>query len=467
MLIQKNSQKNSQKNKKPNKGNKSLWFRLMSYSAVWTFFALMFGGYLLSLTFKETIEENFDERLNGLLENLIGISGSNSDGQVSFYRAMVDPRFEQPYSGWYWQISAEDQEPFRSRSLWDESLEPELKFPVLQSRFSIVTGPEGQQLRLVEKDVSIPGDTTVFRFTVAIDRSEINAQLDRFDNILIYSLSALGLGLIAASFLQIYLGLKPLRNIRLSLLKIRTGEAEHLPEDFPTEIQPLADELNALLDHNNQVIDRSRTQVGNLAHALKTPLAVLLNESALHKGALPEMVSKQSEMMRRQVDHYLRRARVAASTKVISSRTEIMPVLQDICRVMARIYRDKQFIFSPSEEKARLLFRGERQDLEEMVGNLIENAAKWAEKRVTISCVREGKQIFIQVADDGPGIDKQVRDSVFMRGERLDEDTPGTGLGLSIVKDLTVLYEGKISLTDNEPHGLLARLSLPAGHISS
>jgi len=455
-----------QKNRKPNKGNKSLWFRLMSYSAVWTFFALMFGGYLLSLTFKETIEDNFDERLNGLLENLIGISSSNSDGQVSFYRAMVDPRFEQPYSGWYWQISAEDQEPFRSRSLWDQSLEPDLQNPAFQSRFSVISGPEDQQLRMVEKDVAIPGDLTVFRFTVAIDRSEINDQLDQFDNILIYSLSALGLGLIAASFLQIYLGLKPLRNIRLSLQKIRTGEAVHLPEDFPTEIQPLADELNALLDHNNQIIDRSRTQVGNLAHALKTPLAILSNESALNKGALSELVGKQSEMMRRQVDHYLRRARMAASTKIMTSRTETVPVLQDICRAMARIYSDKTFSFLPTGDQSRLLFRGERQDLEEMVGNLIENAAKWSKRKVVISCMREGESIIIQVADDGPGIDKQERDSVFMRGERLDENTPGTGLGLSIVKDLTALYGGKIYLMDNEPHGLLARLLLPAVYIS-
>ncbi len=453
----------TQKNRRhKDTNNRSLWFRLLSYSAVWTVFALMFGGYLLSLTFKETIEDNFDDRLKGLLENLIGISSSNSEGQVSFYRAMADPRFEQPYSGWYWQVSAQDKEPFRSRSLWDQSLEPEYDHSATQTRFAMITGPEDQKLRLVERDVAIPGDNTIFRFSVAVDRSEIDAQLDHFDNILIYSLSALGLSLIAASFLQIYLGLKPLRNIRYSLLKIRTGETAHLPEDFPTEIQPLADEMNALLDHNNQIIERSRTQVGNLAHALKTPLAVLLNESELHKGALSDVVGKQSEMMRRQVDHYLRRARVAASTKIITSRTDVVPVLKDICRIMARIYKDKQFSFLSGDGPSDLQFRGERQDLEEMVGNLIENAAKWSDSRVEISCLREGEQILIQVADDGPGIDKQVRSSVFMRGERLDEDKPGTGLGLSIVKDLSGLYGGTITLSDNDPHGLVARLCLPA-----
>ncbi|MCK5425748.1 MAG: HAMP domain-containing histidine kinase, partial [Emcibacter sp.] len=413
----------------------------MSYSAVWTLFALMFGGYLLSLTFKETIENNFDERLNGLLENLIGISDSNSEGQISFYRAMADSRFEQPYSGWYWQVSAQDHEAFRSRSLWDQSLEPDYNKPANQTRYSIIAGPENQMLRMVERDIIIPGDETVFRFSIAIDRTAVKEQLDRFDNILIYSLSALGIGLIAASFLQVFLGLKPLRNIRRSLSKIRTGEDAHLPQDFPTEIQPLADEMNALLDHSNQVVERSRTQVGNLAHALKTPLAVLLNESELHKGQLSNVVARQSEMMRRQVDHYLRRARVAASTKIITSRTEVFPVLKDFCRIMAKIHTDKTFTMSPSSELSPLFFRGERQDLEEMVGNLIENAAKWSETKVTISCYEQDDQIIIQVSDDGPGIDGKVRDTVFMRGERLDENTPGTGLGLSIVKDLSGLYD--------------------------
>ncbi|MBL4894796.1 MAG: HAMP domain-containing histidine kinase [Emcibacter sp.] len=382
---------------------------------------------------------------------------------------MADSRFEQPYSGWYWQVSAQDEESFRSRSLWDQSLEPEFANSANQTRYSIVTGPEDQILRRAERDITLPGDATVFRFIVAIDRSEIEGQLDRFNYILIYSLSALGIGLIAASLLQVFLGLKPLRNIRRSLSRIRTGEDAHLPEDFPTEIQPLADEMNALLDHNNQIVERSRTQVGNLAHALKTPLAVLLNESELHPGPLSDVVAKQADMMRRQVDHYLRRARVAASTKIITSRTEVWGVLNDICRVMRKIHKDKQFTMlpetRPEEAQSDVLFRGERQDLEEMVGNLIENAAKWSHSKVTVSCQRAGDHILIQVVDDGPGIEKSVRESVFIRGERLDENTPGTGLGLSIVKDLSGLYGGEIILQDNEPHGLLARLSLPAAQI--
>ena len=459
MLIQKNKTAKASV-------NRSLWFRLISYSVVWTLFALILGGYLLSLTFKETIENNFDVRLNSLLENLIGVSDSISEGEITFYRSMADSRFEQPYSGWYWQISAEDEESFRSRSLWDQKLDSDLDTPASQTRFSRAIGPEDQKLRRAERDITLPGDDkTVYRFIIAIDRSEIDEQLDRFDNILIYSLGALGLGLIAASLLQVFLGLKPLRNIRQSLARIRTGVDAHLPDDFPMEIQPLADEMNALLDHNNQIVERSRTQVGNLAHALKTPLAVLMNESERHPGQLSGVVSKQANIMRRQVDHYLRRARVAASTRVITSRTEVWTALNDICRVMAKIHRDKHFTMMPTG--GDVFFRGERQDLEEMVGNLIENAAKWADSKVIVSCQRKGEHILIQVVDDGPGIDRQVREAVFIRGERLDENTPGTGLGLSIVKDLTGLYGGEIVLMDNEPHGLLVRLTLPAAATNS
>ena len=422
----------------------------------------MFGGYLLSLTFKETIENNFDARLNGLLENLIGISESQSEGQVNFYREMADSRFEQPYSGWYWQISAVDEEAVRSRSLWDQSLAQNLKNPAHHTYYSIVAGPEDQTLRRIERDIFLPGDKTRFRFIVAIDKSEIEEQLDRFNQILFYSLGVLGIGLIAASLLQVFIGLKPLRNIRHALSRIRSGEAAHLPDDFPTEIQPLANEMNALLDHNNQIVERSRTQVGNLAHALKTPLAVLLNEAEMDPGPLSGVVGKQARIMRRQMDHYLRRARVAASTKVITSRTEVLTVLREMCRVMAKIYKTKKFIMQPTGTLDDLFFRGERQDLEEMVGNLIENAAKWSHNKVAVSCWREGDYIIIQVVDDGPGIDKKVRDNVFIRGERLDENIPGTGLGLSIVKDLSGLYGGKINLLDNDPHGLLVRLSLPA-----
>jgi len=460
------------------RGKGSLWFRLMSFSALWTILALMLGGTLLSFTFRDVLEKNFDDRLNSLMENLIGISTNlnSSQGAVGFYRAVADPRFEQPYSGWYWQISAKEFNPFRSRSLWDQSLETDLNKDSSQTQYFHMTGPEEQKLRVVERDITIPGNDTVFRFTVAIDTIEIEEQAGRFDTILIYSMGALGFGLIAASFLQVFLGLRPLRNIRRSLARVRSGDEAHLPTDFPAEIQPLANEMNALLDHNNEIVERSRTQVGNLAHALKTPLAILLNEASLQKDNMPQnmktqniepqnilagQVRKQVQVMRRNVDHYLRRARVAANIKIITSRTEVLPILKDISRAMSIIHKDKDFFIDHDPDQSGLFFKGERQDLEEMVGNLMENAAKWAEKKVTIHCRAEQGQVIIEVADDGPGIEASVRDAVFARGERLDEETPGTGLGLSIVADLTRLYGGDIRLEDHKPTGLKAILRLP------
>ncbi|MEZ5757402.1 MAG: HAMP domain-containing sensor histidine kinase [Emcibacteraceae bacterium] len=445
---------------------RSLWVRLVTISVIWTALALVLGGYLLSLVFRDTLEQNFDERLNSLLENLIGISSDDTSTTVNLSRPMVDPRFEQPYSGWYWQIAPKGFSPVRSRSLWDVSLDVNFDQTVNRTRYRFTSGPEEQQLRLVERDVTLPGSDLIYRFAVAIDTSEIDEQADRFDKILLVGLGALGAGLIAASLLQVFLGLKPLGHIKESLSKVRNGEEEYLPKDFPSEIQPLADELNALLDHNNEIVERSRTQVGNLAHALKTPIAVLRNEARMNDGPMSETVAKQTENMHKYVEHYLKRARMAANVKTISSHSQIMPSIHNIARALNKVHPDKNIIVKTEMEEKRLVFKGDLNDFEEMVGNIMENAAKWARRNITVECFKEGQNIRIQICDDGPGIDIKAREAVFARGGRLDEKIPGTGLGLSIVKDLADLYGGKIILDENKQSdtgsGLLATLILPS-----
>ncbi|HRW29952.1 MAG TPA: hypothetical protein P5227_08145, partial [Emcibacteraceae bacterium] len=210
---------------------RSLWVRLVTISVIWTALALVLGGYLLSLVFRDTLEQNFDERLNSLLENLIGISSDDTSATVNLSRPMVDPRFEQPYSGWYWQIAPKGFSPVRSRSLWDVSLDVNFNQTVNRTRYRFTKGPEEQQLRLVERDVTLPGSDLIYRFAVAIDTSEIDEQADRFDKILLVGLGALGAGLIAASLLQVFLGLRPLGHIKESLSKVRNGEEEYLPKD--------------------------------------------------------------------------------------------------------------------------------------------------------------------------------------------------------------------------------------------
>lgn len=458
---------NKDKNIPTTTKRRSLWVRLVTISAVWTVLALVIGGYLLSLVFRDTLEQNFDNRLSGLLDNLIGISLDDETTELNFSRTMVDPRFEQPYSGWYWQIAPEGFNPVRSRSLWDVNLEVDFSEDITQTRLRDAIGPEQQMLRVIERDITIPDSEVVYRFIVAVDTIEINEQASRFDNILLIGLSALGIGLLSASLLQVFLGLKPLGHIKETLSQVRSGDKEYLPTDFPSEIQPLADELNALIDHNNEIIARSRTQVGNLAHALKTPLAVLKNEARMNEdNKMSDTVKKQTDTMHKHVDHYLKRARAAANLKTLSGHSQIMPSIENIARALNKIHQDKTIEVRKISPEVSMIFKGDANDFEDMVGNLMENAAKWASKKVVVECEKINNNLQIKISDDGPGIDKKERDAVFMRGERLDEQKPGTGLGLSIVKDLSALYDGSIRLDDNSRDatnkGLLATLILPS-----
>jgi len=451
-------------------GKRPLWVRLVTISVAWTALALVLGGYLLSLVFRDTLEQNFDQRLNSLLENLIGVSSDDTSTVVDLYRPMVDPRFDQPYSGWYWQISPEGFNPFRSRSLWDINLDVDFEISANTAIYRQIIGPEGQVLGLVERDITVPGSDVIYRFVVAVDTVEIDEQADRFDNILLLGLSALGIGLIAASLLQVFLGLKPLGHIKESLGKVRSGEAEYLPSDFPREIQPLADELNTLLDHNNEIIIRSRTQVGNLAHALKTPIAVLRNEARMNmdgeNSQMSATVTKQADNMHKYVEHYLKRARMTANIKTIGSHSLILPSIKNIARALNKIHENKHITVKCELPENDLIFKGNVNDFEEMVGNLMENAIKWATEEISIECNKDDKWITIKIRDDGPGVDIKERETIFARGERLDEKTPGSGLGLSIVKDLSGLYGGKIKLDENDQSrthkGLKVSLILPS-----
>ncbi len=451
-------------NQNVNAGKRPLWVRLVSISVIWTALTLIVAGYLLSLAFRDSLERNFDQRLSSLMDNLIGVSSNVSATEVDLARPMADPRFDQPYSGWYWQISAEGMAPFTSRSLWDVVLDVNFDAEVGAVNYGYTVGPEDQELRLLERAITIPESDIIYFFSVAVDTSEIEVQAVRFDNILLVGLSVLGVGLIAASLLQVFLGLKPLGHIKESLGKVRTGEADYLPTDFPKEIQPLANELNALLDHNNEIVVRSRTQVGNLAHALKTPIAVLRNEARMNDGPMSVTVAKQTENMHKYVEHYLKRARVSANTKALSGHSSIVPSLNNIARALNKIHEDKNIEVIANDQN--LVFKGDLNDFEEMVGNLMENAAKWANSLVTVECFKQDNWLKIEIRDDGPGIEKEAREAVFARGQRLDEKKPGSGLGLSIVKDLSGLYGGEITLGDNDrittSDGLFVSLKLPS-----
>jgi signal transduction histidine kinase len=362
--------------------------------------------------------------------------------------------------------------------LWDRDLKPLRGDGGTILRYD-AEGPTDQELRVIERAIQLPGARGRFYYQVAGDKSEARADIERFESTVGWALGALGAGLILAVLLQVRFGLSPLRRVGAALAEIRSGRAERLEGDFPLEVTPLANELNQLLDHNAEVLRRARTHVGNLAHALKTPIAVLTNEAdaaatgqaatgqaatgqttAATDAPFAETVLRQAGVMKRLVDHHMARARAAASAKVLGARTELKPVIEALCRTLARIHEDRAVAVT-SECPDSISFRGERHDFEDLLGNLVDNACKWARRQVFVQASLMGGRIRITVDDDGPGLKPEQRARVFQRGTRLDESTPGTGLGLSIVRDLAGLYGGSVELEDSPLGGLRAVLELP------
>jgi signal transduction histidine kinase len=380
--------------------------------------------------------------------------------------------FDLPLSGWYWQVTRLDSskpEVRASRSLWDGGL-PKLRQGTGPASVSIrsgyVTGPEDQRIRLVERNIDL-GDEGTFLVAVAGDAAEIEDDVRSFNRALLITFCALALVLLLTTALQVQFGLAPLKRISQQLAAIRSGQAERLEGQFPVEIAPLAREANALLDANREIVERARTHVGNLAHALKTPLSVIMNEaSARADDPISQKVREQTDIMRDQITRHLERARMAARLTVVGTVTDVAPVVQSIARSMEKINRAKDLLLRvDAPEDAQ--FRGERQDLEEMVGNLVDNACKWAQSRVSIEVLKErtdeDRQVVrIIVDDDGPGLTPAEREQVARRGRRLDETKPGSGLGLSIVVELAALYGGGFTLGTAPLGGLRAELVLPA-----
>ena len=458
----------------------SLATRLFVSATAWVVLILLLTGIVLSAVYQRSAERSFDRRLNFYLRTLIAEAEAPDDpndkdkDKDRSVQSLGEPLFELPLSGWYWRMERVDgvkPEVRASRSLWDASL-PKLEergIELNQSgvRIAYVDGPEDQHLRLVERPVDLGADGK-YLATVAGDASEIFEETRTFDYYLAGTFAALTIGLLLTTIFQVRYGLAPLKRISRSLSDIRSGNAERLEGEFPREIAPLAVETNALLDANRAIVERSRTHVGNLAHAIKTPLSVIVNEAAAH-GTDPFAlkVLEQADIMRDQVAHHLERARIAARLTTIGTVTEVAPVIEALQRTMEKIHRDRDLIIDV-ETHGEAKFRGERQDLEEMAGNLVDNACKWAEQRILIEVLVEaaaagelGPTIRIIVDDDGKGLTHAERAQVARRGQRLDESKPGSGLGLAIVADLATLYGGNLRLGSAPIGGLRAELILP------
>ncbi|MBV8925908.1 MAG: sensor histidine kinase [Bradyrhizobium sp.] len=452
----------------------SLAVRLFFSASAWVLVILVITGFVLSSVYKNATERAFDRRLNLYLRTLIAEVATPDEPPDRQFQSLGEPLFELPLSGWYWQITRTDSEKAdlrASRSLWDKKL-PKLEDRGIELsaagvRVGYVEGPEGQNLRMVERPVDLGADGK-FLVGVAGDASEIFDETRSFDYYLGGTFTALGIVLLLTTIFQVRFGLAPLKRISESIADIRSGRAERLEGEFPVEIAPLARETNALIDANREIVERARTHVGNLAHAIKTPLSVIVNEAGAH-GADPfaHKVMEQADVMRDQVAHHLERARIAARLTIVGTVTEVAPALEALQRTMEKIHRDRGIVIEiKADPKAK--FRGERQDLEEMAGNLVDNACKWASSRVFVDALVErptepgaSPTLRILVDDDGQGLSAAERAQVSRRGQRLDESKPGSGLGLSIVTDLAALYGGSLALGSAPIGGLRAELVLP------
>ncbi len=448
--------------------------RLFLSSVVLSVVVLASTGMVLSAFNRKSVEAAFDERLKLYLKVLVAdVATMTDNGHSSEPGNLGEPQFQIPLSGWYWQILKVNKESGSanvlraSRSLFNHRLpalaEPGSPFPRSDFRDGYLNDSEGKRMRMVEQEIDL-GETNRFIISVAGNAGAIADDSRRFELTLLVTLGLLAVALAVSALLQVRYGLVPLKRLRRALGAVRIGEKEHVEGSFPDEVAPLAQELNLVLDANREIVMRARAQVGNLAHALKTPLSVLLNEAGADEAPLAEKVREQSAIMRDQVQYYLDRARAAARAATIGNLTETEPVIAAFIRAFAKIYHDKGLEFS-SQITTALRFRGEKQDLEELVGNLVDNAGKWAQHRIAITVERDmaapTPMIRLMVDDDGPGLSEAARQEATKRGKRLDETKPGSGLGLSIVVELASLYGGAFVLEDSPLGGLRARLDLP------
>lgn len=456
---------------------KSLGLRVNIFLTLWIIVALAFISVVSIVFYRHSNEDYLERILTAQLYSLISAVSVSSDGKLQGTPDLGDIRYSDPASGWYWEVvalSGNLKGKLTSSSLGTQKVASpsEQSEPFDQKFFRSyrTLGPEGQHLRVIESDIILDNKNRVARFRVMGNIDEIRVQLDKFKKTLLLYLSLFGVASILINLAIIYISLRPLQRIRHSLAEIRTGKANHLDTNLPLEVTPLAEEMNALIDNNQRIVERFRVQVGNLAHSLKTPLSVIANE--IDKSADPQakLLKEQTDIMRAQIERYLQRARIAAQRDSVIYRTPLRHLLMRLLRVMVKLNPKKQIdLFM---EEAEITFMGEKEDIEEMVGNLLENACKWAKKRVVVRCqtVGEGSakatppirpMFILSVEDDGPGLNPGQHEEALKRGKRLDESKPGTGLGLSIVAELVGEYGGTIELSDSDLGGLCVTLTLP------
>lgn len=458
-------------------GPQSLTSRVLLLATAWSALALVVISIVISQLYRQSAERAFTDLLRAQLYNVINSITIGDDNQLSGSPQLGDLRFSQPETGWYWII--EPLGTFAARPLSSSSLgTSNISVPTILTvpfnnryeRFYPVTDAFRNSVLVAETEVVLDGEGRAARFRVSGNLSVVEEDIQTFSRSLYIALAVFGFGSLLVNGLAILYGLLPLDGARRSLDKVRRGEAERLEGEFPREIMPLANDVNALIESNRRIVERARMQVGNLAHSLKTPIAVLLNESRAVEKVQSDLVRSQAEGMQAQVQSYLNRARIAAQRESLLARTDIDPVLERLVRVMRRLTPDREFHLSIHPPGMSLAM--EQQDVEETIGNLLENAARFCQTGVWITATAttgpqpaegEMRRYWVEMAveDDGPGLEPDQIREALKRGRRLDESKPGAGLGLSIVREITGEYQGTLELTRGTRGGLRAQLLLP------
>ncbi|NRD89159.1 histidine kinase [Sphingopyxis sp. BSNA05] len=436
---------------------------MIGIAAAWIVILLFGGGFALDRVLNDAVTRNFDNQLEYVLTAMIASAEIGPDGEVFLNRPLGDQRFLEPNSGLYWQISGKGHDDFPSRSLWDRTLFSNIAHDDRETHIYDSNQFPDEPLRVLERTIILPDSDTKWLFQVAQSRDGLDGQIANIRSILVNSFLILALGLIGMAALQTLYGLWPLRKIRSAIAAMRTGQQRRVVEPMPIEVTPMVDELNALLDHNEKQAEEARRHAGNLAHALKTPLTVIMNSATAKADDLADTVIREAGVMRRQVDHHLARARAVGRRGHAHSRAKVWQSLQAVERAVGRLYPHVRIDIDGDKDAVASV---ERQDLDEMIGNLVENAAKYGGGSVFITVESGDEFVELLIEDDGRGIPEAERQRIFDRGVRLDSGKPGTGLGLAIVRDVAEIYEGSVSLEESEDlGGLLVRLRLPKSEI--
>lgn len=437
----------------------SLARRLLAIATVWIAGTLFTTGWLLDTLFGRHVDRTYITELDRDLTSLAAALEWRGDARLELTRQPADPRFELPYSGAYWQAVSGGQ-TLRSRSLWDVDIPVTVEREVGQGGADVRIGPRGQSLLVKSRRLQLTGAEVPVDITVALDRTELRQAKRSFRHLLWLSLGVLGLGILGAVWAQIRFGLAPLSRLRAAVARLHAGREPTLPGAWPVEVQPLVDEIHLLLRRNHEAVERSRRQAADLAHAVKTPLAILANDAGTLPAPASQRVMQQVDAMRQQVDRHLARARAAGVGGAKGGAVEVRPAVDELVRALSRLHADKPIAV---EIEGQASFAGDRQDLVEMLGNLLDNAWQWARGRVRVDLVTQATGIEIRIDDDGPGMLPDDMARAVQPYARLDEAAAGSGLGLAIVRDVCALYGGGFELARSPLGGLAVSVRLPAG----